>query len=80
MTGIFEYQHYNLMPGIYFESCKLKQVWPRFMTEYTIMWDVAHRPLTDQYGHLSNVNCPSKFKKFTQKAPGSPIHQIVSNF
>ena len=79
VTGTFEYQDYNLMPGICFESCKLQQVWPKFMRDNTITWDVAHKALADQYGHLSNGNCASQFRKFTQQAPGSPIHQIVRN-
>ena len=79
VTGTSEYQHYNLMPGICFESCKLQQVWPQFMSDNTITWDMAHQALANQYGHLTNVNCANQFRKFTQLAPGSPIHQIIRN-
>ena len=47
VTGTFEYQHYNLMPSICFESCKLQQVWPKFMSDNTITWDVAHQALAN---------------------------------
>ena len=75
VTGSFEYQHYNFqMPGICFESCKLQQVWPRFMSDNTISWDVADQALAERYGHLTNATCANQFNKFTQQAPGSPIH------
>ena len=82
MAGTFEYQHYNLMPGICCESCescKLQLVWPKFMSDNAITWDVAYQALADQYGHLTNINCANQFRKFTQQAPGSPINQIVRN-
>ena len=79
VTKTFEYQHYNLMPGICFESCKLQQVWPKFMCDNTITWDVAHDTLADKTRHLSNVNCASQFRKFTDQVPGWAIHQIVRN-
>ena len=59
VTGTSEYQHYNLMPSICFESCKLQQVWPTFMNDNAILWYVEHRTIADKYRHLANVNCAS---------------------
>ena len=50
------------------------------MSDNTISWDVAHQALAERYGHLTSATCANQFNKFTQQAPGSPIHQIVRNF
>ena len=51
-TEKFEYQNYNLIPGICFESCTLQQVWPTFMNDNPLLWDVEYRTFADKYGDI----------------------------
>ena len=74
LNNIFNYP--DFLANICFESCKMQQVWPDFMTINNIRWDPSDLEGLRLYGHINREMCIRNFSQLTMNWPHGEYTEI----